>query len=94
MKKKVNQTESNLNCSKNKNLIKRIEIENTPFTVIKSIKEKAFLTVGIYRIPEPTFDKIEDAIEYVKEKPWNLMGTIASIIAEETVKTLNNKNNE
>lgn len=89
MKKKSNETTNN-SPSNSKELIKRTNVDNTPFTVIKPLNEKAFITVGKYRIPEPVFEKTEDAITYINEKPWLLIGTLASIVAVETTKQTNN----
>lgn len=78
-------TQNNVEETHNNNssLITREEIEGTPFTIVTN-EGKSFLTMGKYKISEE-MEKEEIAI-YMIENKWNIIVTIAGIIAEHTIK--------
>lgn len=75
----VNEKNNLKSGEKPKQLIKRKEIDGTPFTIISQGKEH-FLSIGIYRISEKTINKAE--LEHkVKERDWELLlSVITSVI--------------
>lgn len=76
---------------KNTELIKRTNIENTPFTIIE-VNKKYFGTMGMNRITEE-HDTFEEAKKETTEITWNrIIQTISIIIEHE--KKINNLLNE
>lgn len=61
-------------------LIKRTEIENTPFTVV-TIKEESFGSMGKYRITEiyKTEDEVKKELENIT---WNRIVQVMLLITE------------
>lgn len=72
----------------NSQLIERIEVENTPFTIIRE-EEKWFVTLGRYRISQDMKSK-EEAIEDAKRIDWDRVLQIMGI----TIEHYNNKSKE
>lgn len=66
---------------KNKELVERHEIENSPFTVIKT-ENDVFGTMGKYRITEP-YDSIEECEKALKEFSWNRVMQVVMLLVEE-----------
>lgn len=72
-----------MNKQEGTELIKRQDMEGTPFTIVKT-EGKCFLTMGKYQISEQMEE--EDIALYLMENEWNIIVTIAGIIAEHVVK--------
>lgn len=73
-----------------KELVSRIQVENSPFTIIGTEKGH-FLTLGKYRMTTKNFSNVQEITEWMDLNKWELMATFCSIIAEETTKeVLNN----
>lgn len=83
-KQKDTSTEqSNVEKTHNSILASEIEkIPNTPFTLIRQ-ENKWFITMGNYRITEPTKTKAEQLKKLETEK-WNLIMHITIITQEKT----------
>lgn len=77
---------------KGKELIKRENIENTPFTII-TIEKEHFATMGKYRITEPTKNK-EELIKEIQTITWNRLIQVISIMMEQDKKLITTKNEE
>lgn len=73
---------------KNTELIKRIDVNGSPFTIIEQNK-KFILTLGKYKLTIEEFDEIADVYEWIDNNHWNLTLTIIGIVNE-----FQNKNNE
>lgn len=56
---------------KNEQLIKRTEVENTPFVIVETEME-AFLTLGRYKI-SPTFERANQVEEYMERNFWEIV---------------------
>lgn len=68
------------NQSKPQYLIERIEIPDTPFTVIKTDKQR-FITIGQYRI-SPDLEKEEEPLQWLNDHMWEVITMMASITYE------------
>lgn len=68
------------NAENNHNLNSFEPIENTPFTLIKK-EENYFLTMGDYRITEPT-DTKEKTMEKLEKEKWMIIFSIIAVIVE------------
>lgn len=72
------------------------EVKGTPFHIAKSIKQDTngeeqkeyCVTIGAQAVT-PMFPTKEDALNYINEKPWQLICAVAATFAEYTM----NKNN-
>ena len=79
-------------------LIKRTEVKDTPFTIIET-EEGKFLTMGKYRLTEPT-DNMLELIEEGNKFSWNRAVQVMMIIANEAMgnnkilEEINNQNQE
>lgn len=71
--------------NKNTELVKRTQVEGTPFTIITTPDGGSIITMGIYRISEP-MENEEKAEKYIKEKPWNLLLSVIMVAVEEEIK--------
>lgn len=83
--KKISSTKSLLNeenFKKNKELITRDEIEDSPFTIIGT-EGKYFGTMGKFRITEPRKTKKEVEKE-LKEITWNRIVQVILLLTEVT----------
>lgn len=73
----------------NTELISRIEIEDSPFTVIveslEGQEQKIFGTIGRYRITEP-MDSVEEVKELLSTITWNRIVQVMLILIETQVK--------
>lgn len=77
------------NSNSNSELIKRTEVENTPFTVI-TIENESFVTLGKYRLTEK-FETEKEAIESASKITWdNIMQVITIMILNIEKETINN----
>lgn len=80
-------TQNNANETHNKdsNLVKRKQIEGTPFHIIKNItdndKERYFLVMGDYRITEPTETEKETLDKLVTEY-WKIVINVIAIATQ------------
>lgn len=75
--------------TENKQLAQRKQLEGTPFYIIKQTteneKEKYFITMGDYRLTEPT-DNEYDTIDKLKTEHWNIVCNIIAITTEKFLK--------
>lgn len=78
---------------KNKELLVRTEIENTPFTVVTT-ENDLFITLGKYRITQPgKFTTKNEAIEYCKQSNnWEILSAFVGILVESYVNEINKNN--
>lgn len=67
--------------SNNEELIKKIEIENTPFTAIWSEDKEWNLLMGRYRIAGP-FEKEEEVKEAAKDVSWETLLKVMQALIE------------
>lgn len=82
----------------NQELVKRTEVEGTPFMIITTPDGGSVLTMGKYRISEP-MESIEEAQQYAQSKPWTLilcviMAMVQDEIAQRDENYIANKLNE
>lgn len=68
-----------------KQIVERIEIENTPFTAIKT-GEEWHLTLGRYRLTQALKTKDEALAEGLNESWWRIMQIIQIMIDEHEIK--------
>lgn len=73
--------EANNNESNSNELIERVPIEDTPFTAIR-YDNKWFLTMGKYRLTEPT-DSLEQIQEDAQRADWARVMQIMQIMIDE-----------
>jgi hypothetical protein len=66
-----------------KELVKRKEINNTPFTVITTEKG-SFGTMGKYRLTE-VFETEKEAITNVQKMTWNRIVQVTSLITKDLI---------
>jgi len=64
-------------------LVQKQPIEGTPFVLVRK-EDKFFLVMGKYRV-SPVLESEQDAKDYVFTNTWNLIATVAGIVAEETL---------
>lgn len=83
----LNNVGENHNSNSSEELIERKNIEGTPFTIVKT-EGKCFLTMGKYQLTG--YMEEEEIAIYIMENEWNIITTIAGIIAEHVVRA-NNK---
>lgn len=87
------------NSNYSEELIQRIEVENTPFIIIKDEKG-AYATLGKYRITD--VGKVEEILEKIESTRinWELLTAVVGVIAktvtemeaeEEKIKNTKNK---
>lgn len=74
--KKVDNNESN----SKEELVKRKEVENTPFTIITT-NGKSFGAMGKYRITEP-YDKEEEVEKELKKITWNRLIQVVILLID------------
>lgn len=79
-----NQTGNKETTQKNVSLIEQIRIENTPFTAIKEEGKKWMLTIGNLIIHQSNTDVLDELIEYIESKPWDLIVLACSAFMELT----------
>jgi hypothetical protein len=70
----------------NEELIKRKEIESTPFVVV-TINGKSFGSMGAYRLTE-SFDTEEEAENTVTKMTWNSITNVIMCIMDATLNNL------
>jgi hypothetical protein len=90
MKKKLDIQESALEQGKkdsSKELIKREEIENTPFTIV-TVNKESFGAMGEYRITEPR-ETAEEVREELKEINWNRIVQVMMILTKKITENEN-----
>lgn len=75
-----------------KELVKRHQIENSPFTIIEN-ENNFFLTCGKYRMTTKNFSNEKEVYDWIDLNKWELMATFCSIVAEETTKEILKNNN-
>lgn len=62
-------------------LIEKIEIENTPFTIMKH-KDEWYILIGKYRLSEGYINKLE-ALEEAKKMTWEKIMQVIGVMIEE-----------
>lgn len=67
------------NVKEQKQTIK--QVEETPFALVTKDGETKII-MGNYLMSNKVFESEEKAIEYINEKPWELMTPMVGIIAE------------
>lgn len=76
-------------------LVKRIDIEETPFQAVKLVDKGWFIALGQYRLTD--YKETEEECRLMaKEKHWELLLSVISVIVEtaDTIKNEQNKNKE
>lgn len=74
----TNSKEVNKQDSLNKELIKREEVENSPFTII-TVNKESFGTMGEYRITD-THKTVEAVRKELKKITWNRIVQVMMIL--------------
>lgn len=81
-------------CSKNEQIVERMQIENSPFTII-SVNDKHFGVMGEYRMTEEMNSRgeVEDELRCIT---WNRIVQVMLVLSEIRAKDeeFNNKINE
>lgn len=85
----TNVSEKN-NSGSNYELIKREQVEGTPFMIITT-EHGSFIALGQYRITEDL--KKEQLLQMIEDKDWTLYLAAASAITELTIKDKQINNN-
>lgn len=67
-----------------KHLVERRQVDNSPFLAVK-LENDWFLTLGKYRVVNKSFESFEQSVEWINQNNWELIATVASIVADETV---------
>lgn len=77
---------SGLSFENRDELIKAIEIEGTPFKRIL-IDGKSFVSLGEYRVTEPTEDSFEayEQDETLKKQDWKILIAVMGAIIDKTI---------
>ena len=60
------------------------------FKIVKR-KEKYIITLNMFNVSEKEFESVEDAENYIAEKPWELI--FNALLAVEEVNKMKNENN-
>ena len=81
--------QANNNASTSDQIVEQHKVENTPFTIVK-VDTQWFLTMGKYRLTEPTPTR-EETEAQVHDVTWNRLVQVMMIITEEQINNLNNK---
>lgn len=66
---------------KNSELVERIEVKDTPFTIVK-VNGEFFGTMGKYRITEPVED-LEECKKSLEGFNWNRVMQVVMLLVEE-----------
>lgn len=69
--------------------MERIDIEKTPFTVVKKDDGKHVIVIGNAQATDKEFDTLKDAIKHIRKIDWNLVFTFVQKIIEMTEKFKN-----
>lgn len=79
---------SNLDFSRNTELISQEQIEGTPFKMVKT-EEGNFIAIGVKRVTE-LMDEVETEIKVaeLKRQDWKFLLAILSVVTQETVAQL------
>lgn len=77
----VNQQQES-NSSTIEELFEKHPIGDTPFWVIGT-KESYSIIMGKFIVVEHEFKTVEEAINYIDEKPWELLVKVTGIIVDE-----------
>lgn len=68
--------------------------ENEKLFAIVKQKEKFIIVCGNYKVSNEEFENIEEAEEYIKSKPYELIINVTTLIAKFELEKLNNTKNE
>lgn len=77
-------------AEKKEQLLEQHKIEDTPFTIIK-YGDKWFLTMGKYRLTEPSKDR-ETIEAQINDVSWNRIMQVIMATIEEQIKPLKEQN--
>lgn len=80
----LKETNNNDYSIKNEELVERIEVENTPFTVA-GVKQGWFVLIGNTRLTDGLESK-EEALEDAKRVDWERMMQVMSVMIEQYAK--------
>ena len=64
------------------------------FTFVETARHNVVICVGNYQVSGKTFKTITEAKNYVNNYSWELICNIASLVAQQTYKQLNEKKHE
>lgn len=64
------------------------------FTFVETAKQNVVVCVGNHQVSGRTFKTIAEAKNYVNSYSWELICNIASLVAQQTYKQLNDKQHE
>lgn len=82
------QTSANQTDKENSSeLIKRLPIENTPFTMVVQENE-TFITLGQYKL-SPDVENIEGVKKYLEENKWEITMALIAIIVKSELEVKN-----
>lgn len=70
----------NAEMQENTELVKKIEMEDTPFTIVE-LEGRFFGTMGNYRLTEQ-FDSFEECEEVMKEFSWNRVIQVMMLLVD------------
>jgi thioredoxin-related protein len=84
----MTKNEKEMEVVKNEELVKRTEVENTPFVLVEQDGNK-FLTLGNYRITDVDLTD-EELKELTKGVNWLFLTTVVGVIAEQVNKLKEN----
>lgn len=62
-------------------------VEGTPFTVLKTDDEKMIIAMGTQIMTEVEFNTYEEATDYIKEKPWDLLASVVLVLCNHLIQT-------
>ena len=68
----------------NSTLISYIQVENTPFTLVKD-EEKVAIVLGQHLVTHETFKTVDEAKKFINEKGWNLIMVACAIYTSEMI---------
>lgn len=74
--------------------MERIDIEKTPFTVVKKDNGKHVIVIGNSQATDKEFDTLKDAIKHIKKIDWNLVFTFVQKVIEMLEKFKNGEEKE
>lgn len=89
-------TQNNAEADNNSNssqLIEREQVKHSPFWIVGTTEKGYFLTMGKYKI-SPTFKSKLELLVYKEECEWEIVITIAGIIASDLIMQNETQRNE
>lgn len=61
------------------------------FTYVELAQKKVIICVGQHQVSENQFNSLTAAKKYAKEKPWDLICNVSSLVAQHTFNELKQK---